>query len=439
MSQKQEAGLHRPPTNPRPAIFFGLAVIMLGLGTFGGWSAFAKLSSAVVSSGTLKVSGNKKTVQAPQSGTIREILVSDGQKVKAGDILVQLDDTKVHASLDVVQSQYDLELATVARLRAEIVNATDIQFPNELLFRRSDPGVAQVIENQRRLFEARRNARTGQVKVMREQVGQLDSKIDGLNLQAVAVANRLSLSHEENNNLQQLLDQKLISKSRVLELKRTIAELEGQKGSLESEITSAQAQIAQTNLQIVQVSADFEKDISDELGKHEASLFTLAQQLLDARHSLEQLSIRATDTGTVVNLAVHTVGGAVQVSEKLLEIVPEKDHLVIEARVKPTDVDSVYTGLSTEIIFSGFSRREIPRLSGTVDYVSADAITDPRSGQPYFAVNVSLSKEQLDKLGDRKLMPGMPAEVYIKTGERTPIAYLTQPLKQSLRHAWREQ
>ncbi|MFD1694360.1 HlyD family type I secretion periplasmic adaptor subunit [Roseibium aestuarii] len=438
MSKTDTRLLYKPPTNPRPAIVFGMALIVLGLGSFSAWSAFAKLSSAVVSSGTLKVATNRKIVQAAEGGTIRVILVENGQKVTAGDVLLRLDDTKARASLDVIQSRYDLEQATVARLRAEIEDAEEISFSDDLLFRRADGSVAQILESQQRLFTARRNALDGQVKVMREKIRQLTGKIDGLMSQSKAVNDRAKLSREEHEILNQLLDRNLVSKSRVLELQRAMAALEGEKGDLEAQIAAAEAEIAQTNLQVLQVTMDFEEEVNDELGKHEAAMYELAQQLLDARHSLEQLVVRATESGTVVDLTVHTIGGVVEPSATLLEIVPNKDDLIIETRIRPEDVDQVFAGLATDIVFSGLSKRETPRLSGSVAYVSADALTDPRSGAAYFSVHVALPKDEIAKIGDHDLVPGMPAEVYIKTSEQTPFAYLTQPLRQSLRHAWRE-
>ena len=431
----------RPRTtlsNPRPAILFGFAVIIFGLGTFGGWSAFSKLSSAIIGSGTVKVSSNRKIVQSPETGTIRDILVRNGQKVSAGDVLIRLDDTKARASFDVIQSRYDLTQATVARLRAELNHAESITFPDNLLFRRSNSTVSEILQSQRRLFKARRNSQTGQMKVLREKTRQLRGKIAGLSAQAEAVANRIEISNDEHNMLKQLLDRNLVSRSRVLELERSIAQLNGEKGNLEAQIAAAEAEIAQSSLQILQLPIAFEEAVNDDLSKNEGEMYALAQQVLDARHTLDQKIIRATENGTVVELAVHTLGEVIEPGATLLQIVPVKDDLIIDTRIRPEDIDSVVTGLDTDIVFPGFSKREIPRILGKVTYVSADALTDVRSGAPYFAAHVEISQDQLEKLGEHVLVPGMPAEVFIKTGEQTPIAYLTEPLRQSFRQAWRE-
>jgi HlyD family secretion protein len=182
----------------------------------------------------------------------------------------------------------------------------------------------------------------------------------------------------------------------------------------------------------------FVKEVNDELGKQQSSLFTLGQQLLDSKHTLDQKIIRATANGIVVGLDVHTVGGVIEPGATLLEIVPIEDNLVIEARIRPTDIDNVTSGMEADVVFPGLPRREMPRLMGTVTYVSADAITDQRTAVSYFVANISLLRGEGQKLDDHPLLPGMPAEVYIKTGEQTPFAYLTQSFRESLEHAWRE-
>lgn len=438
MLEQKDKCPRKPPSSSRSAIIFGFIVIIFGLGTFGGWSAFATLSSAIIGSGTVKVSSNRKIVQSPEAGTIRDILVDNGHKVAAGDVLIRLDETKARASLDVIQARFDLAQATVARLRAELSHAASITFPDNLLFRRSSQGVSEIIESQRRLFKARRNSQNGQLKVMREKINQLGGKIDGLTAQAVAMANRINISNDEHDMLKQLLDRNLVSRSRVLELERTIAQLAGEKGSLDAQIATAEAEIAQTNLQMLQLPITFEESVSDDLSKNESDMFALAQQILDARHTVEQKVIRATENGTVVDLTVHTLGEVIEPGATLLQIVPLEDKLIVDTRIRPEDIDSVVTGLETDIVFPSFSNREIPRILGKVSYVSADALTDPRSGASFFSAQVTIAQDQMDKLGEHELVPGMPAEVFIKTGEKSPIAYLTEPLTQSLRHAWRE-
>ena len=427
-----------PPSATRPAIAFGMAVIILGLGTFMAWAATASISSAVVATGTVKVLSSRKKVQSESGGTVQAIDVTDGQEVKVGDVLIRLDATRARATLDMQQGNNDLAAAMVARLRAEFDAKDKISFPPELQARADDPSVAAIMRGQIQLFEARRKALSGQVEVTREQIRQLGEQTVGLAAQSAAEASQIGLIERELRDMKQLLKKKLVPKTRVLALQREAARLKGQMGDHEAQIAAAQAQIAAARLQLLQQRTTFEKEVSDEIGAMEAELYAHGQRLLDARHTLDQTVIRATENGTVVGLAVHTVGGVVQPGETLLEIVPAKDNLVIEARIRPEDVDNLAIGLDAETVFSGLSRRELTRLLGEVTYVSADALEDTRVRASYFSAHVSLSDEAMEKLGEGKLLPGMPAQVYIKTGERTPLGYLMEPLTDSFARAWRE-
>jgi HlyD family type I secretion membrane fusion protein len=438
MSVRTTKTVRVPPTNARPAIIFGLAVILFGVGTFCVWATTVDLSSAIIGSGIVKVVSDRKKVQAQDGGTVHAINVKNGQRVKVGDVLIRLDQTKEKAALDVIQGNYDLAQATVARLEAERSGADDIRFPQDMLSRASVPDVADILAGQRQLFQVRRQTLTGQVDLIRAQIRQLKEQIQGLAAQSKAAVSQIAINQSEHADLSQLLKKNLISRSRVLELEREAAQLEGKKNDFEAQIAAAEAQIAQANLQILQQRMTFVKDVNDELGKEQSNLFTLAQQLLDARHTLDQKTIRATASGIVVGLDIHTVGGVVESGATLLEIVPIEDNLVIEARIRPTDIDNVSSGMKADVVFPGLPRREMPRLTGTVTYVSADAMTDQRTAASYFVANISLSHDERQKLNGHPLLPGMPAEVYIKTGEQTPFAYLTQPFQESFQHAWRE-
>jgi len=438
MSDLEDHTPRIPPSNARPAILFGLAVIIFGLATFAAWATVANLSSAIIGSGTVKALSNRKIVQSLEGGTVREITVENGQSVKVGDMLIQLDETKARTALDVVQSAYDLALATVARLQAERDQLDKIDFPESLLLRAGDPNVADIIASQNRQFAARQNAFNGQIEVLGEQAKQLKEQINGLTAQSTSQADQIAISQRDYDDMTGLLENNLVSKSRVTELERELARLKGTKADIDSRIAAAQAQVSQAELEILQLRATFEKDIADELGTKEAEMYALEQQVLDAKHTLEQKVIRATENGTVVGLNVYTVGGVVEPGATLMEIVPTSDNMIIEARIRPVDVDNVRFGMEAEIVFPGFSRRELPRLTGFVTYVSADALTDQRTGVPYFAAKVTLSDEDLIILQDHQLLPGMPADVFIKTGERSPLTYLLEPLTESFARAWRE-
>lgn len=433
----KRSGRPAVPSNTRPAIAFGLAVILLGVGSFGAWAAIANLSSAIIAGGTTKVLGHRKKVQSQDGGVVRELAVQNGQLVKKGDILVKLDDTKARAAVEIAQGSYDLLRATVARLRSERDDLADISFPEDLLSRTHIAMVADIVEGQRHLLDARRQALAGQLDMTRERISQLEEQIVGLRAQSAAKDRQIRLIAQETADLRNLLEQGLTPRSRVAAMEREAARLEGEKGEHDAGIARAQAQIAEARLQILQQRIAYREKASDELGTKEADMFALAEQLSDARHTLEQTIIRATEDGVVVELEVHTIGGVVQAGATLMEIVPVGDNLVVEAQIRPVDIDNVTIGLHAEMIFPGLPKRKTPKFSGQVSYVSADALTDPKTGLAYYAAHVSLPPDQ--KTLAEQIIPGMPVEVFIKTGERTPLAYLMQPLQDSFSKAWREQ
>lgn len=427
-----------PPTNVRPAIVFGMAVIVFGLGSFGAWASISRLSSAIIGSGVVKVVSESKIVQAANAGTVKEILISNGTRVGAGDVLVRLDDTAARAALEIIQSNYDLRQATIARLRAERDDAETIAFPKTLLELEGDPDVAELLTSQRQLFQSERRALHGQIDLIGEQLRQLGEQIKGLEAQSAAVSDRIAISEREYADILTLYKKNLVSNSRVLDLERSLSDMKGTKADLDAQIAATQAQSAQADLQILQLRLSFERDANDKLGTAQADLLSLSQQLLDARHTLEQSLVRAPVSGVVVGLNVNTVGAVVQPGTSLLEIVPIDDDLIIEVRIRPVDIDNVAPDLSAEVTFPGLPRRDLPRLFGSVSYVSASAISDQRTGATYFIAKVTLPPEELAKLGEHKLLPDMPAEVFIKAGEKSPLAYLTEPLVESFNHAWRE-
>ncbi len=429
---------NRPPSNPRPAIVFGMAVILFGLGSFGAWASISRLSSAIIGSGVVKVVSESKLVQAANAGTVSTIEVENGDRVAAGDILIRLDDTAAKAALEIVQSNYDLKQATVARLQAERDDTESVIFPKSLVALAGDPDVADLISAQRQLFESERKALYGQIGLIGEQLRQLAEQIKGLEAQAQAISDRIAISEGEYVNVEKLFKKNLVPSSRVLDLQRSLADMKGTKADLDARIAATQAQSSQAELQILQLRLSFERDANDKLGTAQADLLSLSQKLLDARHTLEQSLIRAPVGGVVVGLNMHTIGGVVEPGTSLMEIVPVDDDLIIEAHIRPVDIDNVAPDLEAEVVFPGLPRRELPRLIGTVTYVSASALTDPRSGSTYFIAKVTLPPSELAKMGSHQLLPDMPAEVFIKTGERSPLAYLTEPLFESFNHAWRE-
>lgn len=426
------------PMNVKPAILVGLVVILLGLGGFGTWAAVAELSSAVVANGTVKVFSNRKKVQPLEGGVVAELLVRNGDVVTAGDVLIRLDQTRSEASYAIVQGNYDSTQAAVARLRAERDGADDIAFPDDLLTRRSEPEVAEILQGQRAMFTARRESLTGQVSIIDERIGQLSQEIAGLNAQVDSKHRQIELIEGELEGLTALFEKGYVPKTRLLALKREAASLQGERGEHLAAIARARGLISEARLEIVQIRKGFTEQVVSELRQLESEMYDLAERRNAVAYNLTQTEIKATASGYVVGLDVHTVGGVVQPGATLLEIVPADETLVIEARIMPMDIDDVARGLAADVQFTAFPQRTTPKVEGHVTYVSADSLLDQQTGQSYFLAHVTVPKPQIQRLGDRQLQPGMPADVLIKVGERTPLDYLMQPITDSMRKAWRE-
>ncbi len=435
---EEEVEQTKVPTSPLAAILFGLLIVLCGLGGFGTWATTAQLSSAVVTSGSLKVLSNRKKVQVAEPGVVRELMVKNGDRVTAGQVLVRLDDTRAKAALSVAQSGYDLSLATVTRLRAERDGLAEFKFPEELDNRTSVPTVYEIIEGQIQVYKARQKEMAGQKNMLVERIGQLEEEIIGLDAQSSSRERQIAIINTEVQDLKKLLEQGLIPRDRVLALEREAARLEGEKGESDAGIARARRLIAESELEGIQLKTTFDRSVRDELAVQETEMYRLQDRLIAARHAFERTEIKATENGYVVGLDVHTVGGVVEPAATLMEIVPAKDNLVIEAQVRPVDIDNVFLGQTADVNFSAFSQHEVPKLAGVVSYVSADVFSDPQTKTLYYTARITVTDEELARITQLKLLPGMPADVFMRTTDRTPISYLIQPLRQSFEKAWRE-
>ncbi len=434
-NEKAEA---RVPVNAMPAIVIGMIIALAGLGGFGAWAATAQISSAVIASGTLKVLTSRKKVQVAEAGIVRELLVKNGDRVKAGQVLMRLNDTRARAALNVAQSNYDLSRAAVSRLRAERDGKNQPIMPAEFAGRMNEQALREIVDGQIQIFGARKREIDGQISMMAERVGQLEEEIVGLEAQAKAKARQIDIIGDELKDLKSLLKRGLTPRARVLALEREAARLIGEKGEHEAGIARARRLISESRLEALQVRKSFDKAVRDELGQKETEMYTIADRVAAARHTFEQMEVRATENGIVVGLDVHTIGGVVQAGATVLEIVPVKDNLVIEAQIKTIDVDNVAISQSAEIAFSAFPQDRVPKLTGRVVYLSADALADPEQKTLYYLAHVAIPEAELARVQSVTLVPGMPADVFIQSAARTPLSYLVQPLQQSLSKAWRE-
>ncbi|MFW6027352.1 MAG: HlyD family type I secretion periplasmic adaptor subunit [bacterium] len=426
------------PTNPRPAIVGGLIVLAVTFGGFGTWAAVAQLSSAVVAQGTVKVLSNRKKVQHLEGGIVKKIFVEDGDTVKEGEVLLQMDETQAVARAEIINARYYTELATIARLKAERDDAGEIVFPRALEERRDEPAIAEVLEGQEKLFEARRDTLQGELELLEERVGQLQEEVRGLRSEVSARSRQIKLIRDELEGLRDLFEKGYAPRTRLRALEREEARLHGERGAQKARIARARRMMGETRMKIMQTRQAYRERVVTQLREHQGELMDLQERKQAADVWLTRTDVRATATGVVVGLNVHAEGQVLQPGETILEIVPSEDMLIVEAPVRPIDRDDVLVGLSADVAFTGFSRRTTPRLKGEVTYISADSMVDEKTGTSYYVARIAVFDEEVKRLGGRKLQPGMPADVFIKTGARTPLNYLLKPLTESFSHAWRE-
>jgi HlyD family secretion protein len=417
----------------------GLSSAFFLVGGVGGWAAVTELSGAVVAPGAVVVDSHVKKVQHPTGGVVGEILARDGNRVRAGDVVIRLDETVAQANLAMVAKSLDELAARQARLEAERDAFKDIVFPSMLIDRMTETDVASLLNGERRLFETRREARTGQKAQLQERVAQLQEQIDGLNLQAAAKADEIKLIQDELAGVEQLWRKNLVPITRVTALKREETRLRGERGQLISNVAQAKGRISETALQIIQIDQDLRSEVSKELREVQAKTAELVERKVAAEDQLKRIDIRAPQDGVVHQSTVHTVGGVINAGEAVMLVVPESDELSIEVKVSPQDIDQLQPGLDTVLRLSAFNQRTTPELKGKVSLIAADLVTDQRSGVQYYPVRVAFAEGERERLGAAKLVPGMPVEGFIQTGYRTVFSYLTKPISDNMLRAFREE
>ena len=415
----------------------GLAVVALLAGGVGGLAATTELAGAVIAPGVMVVDTNVKKVQHPTGGVVGELRVRDGDRVKAGDVVVRLDETITQANLAIVVKSLNEMQARLARLEAERDDADKVVFPSDLLARSGDPEVARIIEGERNLFRLRKTARAGQKAQLKERISQLREEIQGLTGQVAAKKREIELIGQELEGVRDLWRKNLVQIQRVTALERDAARLEGERGHLIAATAQSKGKISETELQIIQIDQDLRSEVAKELREVQAKIAELVERKVAAEDQLKRIDIRAPQDGMVHQLAVHTIGGVITPGEAVMLIVPEADALTVEAKLAPQDIDQVGVGQAAMLRFSAFNQRTTPELKGEVTRVSADLTTDQRTGARYYTVRISIPEDEVARLGGLKLLPGMPVESFIQTGERTVLSYLTKPLTDHIARAFR--
>lgn len=418
---------------------FGTAAVFLLVGGVGGWAATTELAGAVVAPGTVVVEGNLRRLQHPTGGVVGALLVRDGDRVSAGDVLVRLDDTLTRANLAMVDKALVGLLARTARLRAERDGLGRLVIPPDLAARAAEPEPARAIAAEHRLLEARASARAGTRAQLAERIVQLEDEITGLGAQIEARDAEIALIGEELEGVRALFAKGLVQMPRVNALERDRARLVGDRGRLVAETAQVRGRIGEIRLQMLQIDEDLRSESDRELTEITARVNELVERRVAAEDALRRVEMRAPHDGIVHALSVHTVGGVIGPGESVLSIVPEDEPLVVEAQVPTREIDRLSPGQSARLHFSSFNQRTTPQIAGTVIHIAADRTVDPQTRAESFTVRIALSEDELARLGeDVRLVPGMPVAAFVKTDERTVISYLTKPLVDRLQTAFRE-
>ena len=417
----------------------GFVAVALLAGGIGGWAAFAHISSAVVAPGMVVVEGSAKEVQHREGGIVGEIRVENGDRVKAGDLLIRLDETLLRANLEIIAAQLVDYEARMARLEAERDQRDSIDFPDHLLGPDVKPDAVKAIEGETTFFIARKSAVEGQLAQNREKIVQLNDQIVGLEAQRLSKREEIELIEKELEGLEELHRKGHVPITRINALKRDAARLVGEERAFGSQIAVTKGQISETQLKLLQVERDFRESVLKELQDVQAKVAELRERRVAAQDQLNRSDIRAPVSGIVHELKVHTVGGVIQPGETFVKIIPIADSLVVDARISPVDIDQLQAGQPARVTFSAFNQRTTPQLSGTVKTISPDLSVDQATKASYYTVRLDIADDELGRLGDLVLVPGMPAEVFITTGDRRVISYLVKPLADQFRRTFREQ
>jgi HlyD family secretion protein len=421
----------------RHVIIGSVVVASLAVG-LGGWASTAEISGALIAPGSVVVDSNVKKVQHPTGGVVGEVRVRDGDRVKAGDILVRLDETVTRANLAIVRKGLIELYARKARLAAERDGSDTLATPKELADKAGDADVQEALASERKLFELRRTARLGQKQQLRQRITQLQEEIRGLEAQQDAKTKETELIEQELGGMRELWKKNLIPLDKLTALERETARLQGERGQLVASAAQAKGKIAETELQILQVDQDLSSDVAKELRETDGKIGEYVERKVAAEDQLKRTDIRAPQDGVVFQSTANTVGGVVAAGDPIMLIVPETDNLLVEAKVDPKDFDKVQLGQPVLLRFSAFNIRTTPEINGTVARVAADTTADQRTGQTYYVVRIAMTPEEIARLGDVKLTPGMPVEAFIQTGQRTMLSYLIKPLHDQLMRAFRE-
>ncbi|MBZ9847269.1 HlyD family type I secretion periplasmic adaptor subunit [Mesorhizobium sp. CA14] len=416
----------------------GVGIVILLAGGVGGWASVTEIAGAIIAPGTLVVDSHVKDVQHSTGGIVAEIDARDGDHVKAGDLLLRLDRTVPAANLGVVSKALDQLAARKARLDSERRGSDAIIFPNDLLDRVADPDVAEAVAGEKQHFETRRTSRAGQKSQLEERIAQLEKEIVGDTAQAQAKGKEIELVQKELASVRTLWAKKLISIDRLTQTEREATRLDGERGQLIAAQAQAQGRIAEIKLQIIQIDLDLSTEVNKDLRDVDGQMGELLERKVAAEDQLKRVDIRAPQDGVVQQSIAYTIGGVVKPGETIMQVVPDNDNLAVEAKIAPSDIDQLWVGQPASLRFSAFNQRTTPQIDGVVERTSPDITTDQRTGVSYYTVRITTTAAEVARLGEVKLVPGMPVESFIKTEDRSVMSYLVKPLQDQISRAFRQ-
>lgn len=421
----------------RPLVLGAVLIVVTFFGV-GLWAATAPLDSAAIAPGFVTVESNRRTIQHLEGGIVRDILVQDGAKVKAGDLLLRLDDTRARAQMGILRADLDSQLAIEARLLAERDGLPAPRFPDELAGRPGDAIVAAIVEGQRNLFAARQAALAGQRAILRQRIIQFGQQVDGLKALENSKGTQIGLIRDELKDLYGLLEKGYVTRPRVLALEREASRLEGERGDHLAAIARAHQGAGEAQLQIYQLEKGRQEEVARELRDVRARVTELRERMIAAADVLDRIDVVAPVSGTVMDLAIHTAGGVVSPGAPIMDLVPADDALVVEVHINPIDIDTVRPGQSVALRINTADARLTPVINGTLETISADRVVEQRSNQSYYRGRVVIPPAELRRLENVRLHSGMMVEALINRGEQTALHYALKPLIDGLARSFRE-
>ena len=417
----------------------GAAILAVLCATAVIWGVLVPLSGAVIASGFVVVEGNLRRVQHPTGGIVGAVFVQEGTHVQSGELLVRLDETATRANLAVIVNELTALRVRLARLLADRIGAETIEFPPDIVERAAaDAEVRKAVDNEQNLFDSEVRNRKGLREQLRERIVQTREEIVGLEAQREALTAQVGLANEEKRDVDTLYNKQLVQRTRVTQLEREIIRINGSVGDMTARIAQSRGRISEVELQILQIDKERAADVAKTIRETETRIGELNERKLAAEDQLRRIDIRSPGTGFVHQLTIHTVGGVIAAGETIMQIVPENETLVVEVRINPSDIEQVRVGQAARVKFTGFNPRTTPELDGAVSRVSADLTRDEKTNIAFYTAAIKVPDSELARLGQLTLQPGMPAEVFLRTHDRTLGDFLLQPLLERMDRAMRE-